>query len=166
MTEVLFYHLERARLETVLPDLLEKSMAKGWRALVLTGNSDLEPLDNLLWTYRDESFLPHATRKGSEDPTSEPIIIAQANEYKESEIPDCIPIQERINGAEIVFLVNGAATEISLLEPYERCVVIFDGRNEEALTNAREFWKTIKSSDQPQPTYWRQNGAGKWEKHA
>ena len=38
MTEVLFYHLERARLEGVLPGLLEKSLERGWKAVVRAGS--------------------------------------------------------------------------------------------------------------------------------
>ena len=34
MTDVLFYHLERSRPEEVLPTLLEKTLKRGWRALV------------------------------------------------------------------------------------------------------------------------------------
>ena len=43
--EVWFYHLERSGLDQVLPDLLERTLARGWRALV---RSDLpERLDHL-----------------------------------------------------------------------------------------------------------------------
>ena len=46
MTDVLFYHLETRPLETVLPDLLNRSLAKGWRAVVQIGSDDrLEALD-------------------------------------------------------------------------------------------------------------------------
>ena len=34
MTEVLFYHLEQRPLESVLPDLLQRSLERGWRAIV------------------------------------------------------------------------------------------------------------------------------------
>ena len=34
MTEVLFYHLTQSRLEEALPDLLEKSLGRGWRVVV------------------------------------------------------------------------------------------------------------------------------------
>ena len=37
MTEILFYHLERAALESVLPGLLEKSLERGWKAVVRAG---------------------------------------------------------------------------------------------------------------------------------
>ena len=37
MTEVWFYHLQRRPLEQVLPNLLERSLEKGWRAVVQGG---------------------------------------------------------------------------------------------------------------------------------
>ena len=60
MTEVLFYHLERQPLDRVLPSLLEKTLERGWKAVVRCGSEQrLEALDLALWTYRDDSFLPH-----------------------------------------------------------------------------------------------------------
>ena len=37
MTEVLFYHLEHQPLERVLPSLVEKTLERGWRAVVQAG---------------------------------------------------------------------------------------------------------------------------------
>ena len=37
MTEILFYHLEAQPLEKVLPVLLEKSLERGWSAIVEAG---------------------------------------------------------------------------------------------------------------------------------
>ena len=37
MTEVLFYHLEQQPLERVLPSLLERTLERGWRAVVQCG---------------------------------------------------------------------------------------------------------------------------------
>ncbi|MFN6943245.1 MAG: DNA polymerase III subunit chi, partial [Parvibaculum sp.] len=60
MTEVLFYHLQNVPLEKVLPQLLEKSLERGWRAIVRAGGPErLEAINSLLWTYSDDSFLPH-----------------------------------------------------------------------------------------------------------
>ncbi|MEO1918979.1 MAG: DNA polymerase III subunit chi, partial [Paracoccaceae bacterium] len=60
MAEVLFYHLTQTPLERTLPELLEKSLQRGWRVLVKGGDADrLAFLDGVLWTYRDDSFLPH-----------------------------------------------------------------------------------------------------------
>ena len=49
MTEVLFYHLQRQPLEAVLPTLLERSLERGWRAVVqATTDERLASLDDHL----------------------------------------------------------------------------------------------------------------------
>jgi DNA polymerase-3 subunit chi len=49
MTEVLFYHLEHQPLERVLPSLVEKTLERGWRAVVQAGSEErVEALDSLL----------------------------------------------------------------------------------------------------------------------
>jgi len=64
VTEVYFYHLERRTLEEVLPTLLELSLKRGWRAAVQAASDErVEALNTLLWTYREESFLPHGTAR-------------------------------------------------------------------------------------------------------
>src|SRR5260370_15000712 len=76
MTEVLFYHLQNMSLESVLPPLLEKSLERGWRGVVQsTSQGRTEALDAHLWTYRDDSFLPHATLGGG-DAQDQPIVLA------------------------------------------------------------------------------------------
>ena len=60
MAELWFYHLEQSELEAALAPLLEKCLARGWRALVRGAEPErLEALDDLLWTSRDDGFLPH-----------------------------------------------------------------------------------------------------------
>ena len=62
MTEMLFYHLQRQPLERVLPTLLERSLERGWRVVVQAPSEErVDALDAHLWTYRDDSFLPHGT---------------------------------------------------------------------------------------------------------
>ncbi|MGZ8395340.1 MAG: DNA polymerase III subunit chi, partial [Rhodoplanes sp.] len=54
MTELLFYHLERRPVEAVLPQLLEKSLSRGWRVVVQSSSEErVEALDAHLWAYRD-----------------------------------------------------------------------------------------------------------------
>src|SRR5690349_11599483 len=36
MTDILFYHLERQPLDRVLPQLLERTLERGWRAVIET----------------------------------------------------------------------------------------------------------------------------------
>lgn len=75
--EIWFYHLERSSLEQVLPELLDRTLKRGWRALVKVADAHrLEDVDEGLWMWRDESFLahgradqPHAERLGEVDET-------------------------------------------------------------------------------------------------
>src|SRR5512134_2599980 len=63
-TEIDFYQLERRTLDDVLPALLELSLKRGWRAAVqATSEERVAALDTLLWTYREESFLPHGSAR-------------------------------------------------------------------------------------------------------
>lgn len=149
MTEVLFYHLQNAPLERVLPDLLERSLQRGWRAIVRAGSKErLDALNNTLWTYRDESFLPHGTLEDG-PPDLEPILLTT-----DAENP---------NGANVLFLVDGA--EPGEIAGYERCVLMFDGRDADAVAAARNHWKILKDAGHD-TTYWQQSDAGKWEKKA
>ncbi|MEQ9519957.1 MAG: DNA polymerase III subunit chi [Parvibaculum sp.] len=149
MTEVLFYHLQMAALDEVLPSLLEKSLDRGWKAVVQSGDPErLDSLSTMLWTYRDDSFLPHGT---------------SADGRLEEQPVAVVPDDANPNAADIVFLVEGAKPPH--LETYQRCVLMFDGRNDEAVSAARTHWKTL-SEEGHAVTYWQQNDAGGWVKKA
>jgi DNA polymerase III subunit chi len=146
-TEVLFYHLERQPLETVLPTLVEKTVDRGWRAVIQAGDQErVQALNTLLWTYKPESFLPHGA-KADGPPAEQPVYLTH-----ESDNP---------NGANVRFLVDGAAP--SEFTGYDRIVLMFDGRDPDALAQARTHWKSAKASGATL-TYWQQNGDGRWEK--
>jgi DNA polymerase-3 subunit chi len=146
--EVWFYHLERTALDQALPELLEKTLAKGWRALVRTPLSErVEHLDGWLWSFRDDSFLPHGV----------------AGEGREADQPVLLTTGEDApNGAKALFLLDGA--DPGSLEAYERCLILFDGRDDAAVAAARARWKDLKGQGLP-IAYWKQGERG-WEKTA
>lgn len=149
MAEVLFYHLERSALEAVLPQLLEKTLERDWKAVVRVGTEErLRALDAHLWTYRDASFLPHGAAGGSAD-ALQPVLLTTG--------------PENPAGANVLFAVDGAEPEG--LDAYQRCVVMFDGRDSEAVAAARRHWKAASAAGH-EVTYWQQNDAGRWEKKA
>ena len=80
MVEIAFYHLESSTLEVTLPRLLEKTLDGGNRALVLATSMDLlEQMDDFLWAYKNNSWLPHGLQR---DPLAEeqPILLATSPE--------------------------------------------------------------------------------------
>jgi DNA polymerase-3 subunit chi len=150
MTEILFYHLQHKPLEAVLPTLLEKSLECGWRAVVQATSAErLAALDDHLWTFSDESFLPHATDK-EPDAAEQPVVLT---------LGDGNP-----NAAAIRFLVEGAPVPAEI-GGYERLVLLFDGNDEDALAAARADWKSVKAAGH-EATYWQQDSRGRWEKKA
>jgi DNA polymerase-3 subunit chi len=148
MTEILFYHLQRQPLERVLPTLLEKSIERGWRVVVQASSDErIEALDAHLWTYRDDSFLPHGTYKES----------AGADQQVLLTIKDDNP-----NNAAVRFLVDGAAIPTDA-SAYERIVLLFDGEDEEAAAAARGHWTTVKAQGFA-ATYWQTDEDGRWQR--
>lgn len=145
MTEIVFYHLERRPLDAVLPTLLEKSLERGWRAVVQCGSAErLESLDAHLWSYRDDAFLAHGTAADG-DAGAQPIYLTTG--------------EDNPNGADIRFLVDRA--EPGDLTGYTRVVLLFDGRDDEAVAEARRHWKRA-AADGHDVTYWRQDDHGRW----
>ena len=150
MTEVLFYHLQRQPLEAVLPALLEKSLERGWRALVRASSEErLAALDDHLWTFSEESFLPHGTEREPDVP-EQPVVLTLG--------------EGNPNAAVVLFLVEGAPVPADT-SPYQRLVLLFDGNDEDALAAARADWKRVKAAGH-EATYWQQDGRGRWEKKA
>ncbi len=146
-SEVLFYHLERQSLDQVLPLLVERCVERGWRAVVQAGSAErVAALDTLLWTYRDDSFLPHGVAGDGLD-TEHPVVLTADDRNP--------------NDATVRFLVDGAACA----EPasYDRLVHLFDGRDPDAVAAARAAWKHARDAGLD-VSYWRQSDAGKWVK--
>jgi len=145
MVEVRFYHLVRTTLERALPELLEKCVDRGWRAVVMAGSEErVEQLAHLLWTYHDRSFLPHGTRRDGE-PDRQPIWLTDEDENP--------------NGAKVLFAVDGAVSAHP--DRFERICDLFDGNDPEALEAARGRWRAMKAAGHTL-VYWQQDEAGRW----
>ena len=154
MTEVLFYHLQNMSLESVLPPLLEKSLERGWRVVVQSTSPErADALDAHLWTYRDDSFLPHAIWRGSDgdragDAQDHPIVLA---------VEEGNP-----NGANVRFLIDNAALPADS-HSYERMVLVFNGDDGDALAAARGAWIDCKARGF-EVTYWQTDERGRWQR--
>lgn len=147
--EVWFYHLEQMALDQALPSLLERTLQRGWRALIRSPLSErVEHLDGWLWAYKDDSFLPHGVES---EPLADrqPVLITKG--------------MDNANAAQCLFLIDNA--EPGDLSGFERCILLFDGRDPQAVGASRERWREFKTAGLP-VAYWRQTNTGKWEKQA
>lgn len=148
-TEVYFYHLENRTLDQVLPTLLERSLARGWRAAVQAASKErVEALNTLLWTYREDSFLPHGTASDG-TPAAQPVYLTDE--------------EDNPNEAAVRFLVDGAM--LADAAPYARVVYLLDGRDPDAVAQARAVWTTAKEQGYA-VSYWQQDDEGRWQQKA
>ena len=119
--------------------------------LIKIGNEErVEFLNTHLWSYDEQSFLPHGTSKDG-NANMQPIWLTSKDENP--------------NEASILFLVDGAKIDMEKTISFERVLNIFDGNNHEILNWSREFWKQLKSQDM-ECYYWQQDDRGVWQQKA
>ncbi len=151
MTEVLFYHLTQTPLEQAVPGILEKCLERGWKVTLRCGSAErAEALNRSLWTYREDSFLPHGMARDG-DPARQPIYLTAGDE---------VP-----NGADILFLADGASAAPSEMSRFIRTLLMFDGHDEASVGDARTAWKAVTGAGL-KAVYWAQTDAGGWAKKA
>ena len=145
MGAVLFYHLMRRPLEHTLRQLLERALAGGLRVAVRgTDEERLRELDDALWTVPEDGFLPHAMAGGGRD-ARQPVLLTTSWAG---------------NGATCLMCVHGAEITADEAVAMSRACVLFDGRDEAALAQARGQWKALTGAG-ASAQYWSEEG-GRW----
>lgn len=146
--EYWFYHLETATVESLLPGLLEKSLQRGWRALVKLPEARLAEMDEYFWVFKDSSFLPHGR---DDEPLSDmqPITLSSS--------------ADKAEGYQAVFLIGG--TDIQDMNGVERCMIMINGRSDADILRERKRWKALKDTG-ADLSYYQQNERGGWDKKA
>lgn len=149
MTEVRFYHLQKQTLDQALPLILEKVYQTKSKAIVrMMDKKEVARMNDILWTYKDNSFLPHGSVKNNHT-NEQPIWLTEKS--------------ENTNKAKTLILTQGMIEED--LSPYDLCCEILDGHDAAAINAARKRWKTYKDQNF-KVTYWLQSETGKWENKA
>ena len=149
MTEIRFYHLQNRSQDQVLPILLSKILERGHRIVVRLNNDlEVEQMNNHLWGFDANSFLPHGSKKNGKA-ERQPIWLTN--------------IDENPNKADVLILCQGANSDIQ--SEFNICCEIFNGNDERAVSEARERWKSYKTKGF-EVTYWKQSQSGGWDKVA
>jgi DNA polymerase III subunit chi len=148
VSEVRFHHLERRRVDEALPRILEQALEEGRRVVVRAASEELvAALNERLWTYDDASFLPHGAA-GDGDPASQPIFLT-------SEV-------DNLNRATVLVRLAGAEPARGD-EAFDLALLMFDGRDEASLAQARAEWRRLKDEGRA-ISYWRESDEGGWER--
>jgi DNA polymerase-3 subunit chi len=149
MPEIWFYQLRRRALEQALPLIVQRALERGWRAVVQAKTPErLAAIDGLLWSYADDSFLPHGSDVDG-DAELQPVWLT---------LHDDNP-----NGARVRLLVEGAAAEPFAQADYERLILLFDGNDDNSLADAREQWRLLRERG-ANLAYWAETEEGGWRR--
>ncbi|HLW90048.1 MAG TPA: DNA polymerase III subunit chi [Roseiarcus sp.] len=150
MTEIRFYHLERRKIEDALPSLLEEAQASGVRVVVQAPSRELiEALDERLWTYSDDGFLPHGPAWEA-DAETQPVVLADDDRN-----PNGAAWRVLLGGARVLPILTPPANTPALI------ILLFDGADEESRAAARAQWSELKAAGCA-PSYWREDDTGHW----
>ena len=139
-----FYHLKQPPLAAALAQLFEKCLERDWRVLVTSPDlGALSQVNKDLWTYKDDSFLPHGL-SGDHDADQPILLSAEA---------------ENLNKAKVLALLNGfeAANDV----PFERVMVVFEDGDAHARGMARTQYAAAKKAGQT-VRYFQQTASGGW----
>jgi len=149
MPEVRFYHLTETPLEAALPVMLERTLERGMRAVVRgTSAERLAFLNDLLWTADEASFLPHGM-EGDGDPDRQPVWLTTGM---------AVP-----NGAETLFLIDGARASDAEFSGLSITALLFDGHDPAAVEAARGEWRRAAGAGLT-AVYWAQEPGARWVK--
>ena len=141
-----FYHIEQGSVDAAIAPLIEKCLERKWRVVVAAHEETVERLDRALWTWRDESFVPHGRARADAD--KHPVLLST------EAVPE--------NGAKVAVLLDGSDADAGL---FERVMVVFDGGDETARAKARQQYKAALDGGVP-ARYFQQEKGGWAEKSA
>lgn len=146
--QVDFYHLNKRTIDVIFPKIMEKVFASGSRAVVKASSKlRVDYLNSLLWTYSNNSWLPHASEKDALSPENQPIWLTF--------------VDENPNNAKIIVLLDGECIDFASSE-YDRALIIFDGKDAESLQSARNAWKMAKEAEATL-SYWQESENGSFK---
>lgn len=144
--EVSFYHLQKTSVEKALPKLLEKALESGLRAVVLADTAQIQNLNESMWTFRPDGFVPHATSaegRAKDNPVW---------------LTDTI---ENPNQATMLVTTHNRIPELS--DDFSKYIYFFNGLDEAELKQARQLWKDFKNHSGASLRYFQQTDKGAWE---
>jgi DNA polymerase-3 subunit chi len=145
--EALFYHLTARPLEDAAPEMIEKALQRGWRVVFRFGGAErMAAMNQRLWTWKDDGFLPHG------DPSDgfadrQPVYLSTG-----AETP---------NRPAMLMLADGADASDAELDGMTRVAALFDGRDAEAVEQARALWRRAAAAGCA-CKYWAQDDSGRW----
>jgi DNA polymerase-3 subunit chi len=131
MTEVVFVEVTTSRLEFRVCELAERVYGQGARLQILAPDSgQASRLDDLLWTFRPDSFIPHGLLEPAGDNPALPVVITTR--------------EEAVPGIEHLLMLEFAAPEF--LRSFAEAVHLVVVDNRERREASRRYWVQLREA--------------------
>ena len=146
LEKVYFYNSSKRDILADISWLTEKLYKERNRILIFCKDDEtVKIIDDFLWAYRDEEFIPHSIEK-EEQASVYPILITSEidRDYKHN----------------ILLALNGVLIQEKNCQKFTNVYYFFDNQEEKEKENARTMWKNFVSQDVA-CKYWV-NKANKW----
>ena len=148
MTEVNIYELSKTQWQKAMPKLLEQVISRNNNKVhVLCDDENyMQELDDLLWTFEQLAFVPHATYKDKQL-ESNPIVLS---------------VNDNINNKANILVITGTKIP-SNLQAFEKIIIMYQNtdkiRRDMVNNHCKKFNElNIKCN------FFKQNGVGSWER--
>jgi len=130
MTEVIFVETSASRMEIRACEIAEENYAQGRKLQIIALDQEqAERLDDLLWTFKPDSFVPHGLWVGSLDEPDQPVVITTR--------------KERVLGMDSLLMMG--YSEVDLVSRFSHAVhLVVD--TEERLDSSRRYWTLLKDA--------------------
>jgi DNA polymerase-3 subunit chi len=131
MTEVLFVEVTANRLEMRACEIAERVYLRGDRLQISAADQpQADRIDDLLWTFRPDSFVPHGFPRGDKDGFSPPVVISIG--------------EEKIPGFESLLMLNYCPVET--VGQFSRVIHLVVADSLERLEASRRYWTQLKDA--------------------
>jgi DNA polymerase-3 subunit chi len=131
MTEVLFVEVSQSRMEIRACEIAEGNYARRKRVQIIALDQEqAERLDDLLWTYKPDTFIPHGLWTGSPDEPSQPVVITTRKE----------PVQ----GMDSLLMMGYG--DVDLVSHFSQAFHLVVVDNQERLDGSRGYWTLLKDA--------------------
>ena len=145
MSEIFFYKLKNSSSELFLCSLIEKSINNNWNSVVLFDSIErMEEINDLLWSYKDTSFLPHGSENDENSKFHRAYLTCK---------------EENPNDSKVIFSIDGLF--IKNINSWKRCVYIFNEQNLKVVDQFHLYKNDIDLSKHSYKSF-EQDTYGKW----
>ncbi len=147
MTQIIFYSTAPLQVEKTLFALLEKSLEKGNKSLLLFKDKEkCLSINEQLWTYKQNSFLPHISEDDEiYDDIDVPVYLSTKNEN---------PFK-----AELLFSIDGFLPDN--IDHFERVIIIIDVNDELLNEKYKNYYLDINKNFED-IVFYKSDDNGKW----